>query len=360
MSVKHVTPEEFKTVDIKPGTKERFLVRIGEMSTGSEVAIPVVVVSGRRDGPRVFIGAGVHAEETGAIEAVKRFGAQVRPDEVSGTMLVVPLQNPPAWAFRSRLYPLDAPSISDPFTMQRGAPGGIMTERVLSALVDSIGLNANFALDIHGTHLDSMNYPRTMTVITGDEPPQVHEKRLELSRQVGYEIIHLWKVPTGAAGGPTSILNSRGCPTISIEAGEGWRALEPFPAILIRGIRNFCKAAGSLSGELEMPGLQVEITSRLEITVSRGGMSHLYVKPGDYVRTGQVVGEVRDMFDDVVEELKTPINGIIVRCSLLPTVATGARICNVYQTDRAEEWKNRVVPELERQITISGTARPRN
>ncbi len=358
MPVKHVTPEEFKKEVVAPGAKERFLVKIGETSTGSEVAIPVVVVRGQKDGPTVLITAGQHAEETGSIDAVKRFGGQLTPEEVSGTVVVVPLQNAPAWIHRSRLYPFDAPTVTDIGSLPRGEAGGVMTARVLYALVDCIAANANFALDVHGTHLDSMNYPRTMTIITGDEPPEVHEKRLELSRKVGYEVIHLWKVPSGR-GGLTPILNSRGCPTIAIEAGEGWRNLEPFPSILIRGIRNFCKAVGALSGELEMPSLQVEVTRRVEITANHGGLSNLFVMPGQYVRAGEVVGQIRDMFDDVLEELKTPINGLIIRCSLLPTVATGARLCNVSETDIGEKWEKRVIPELEKQITLSGTHRPR-
>ena len=359
MNAKRVTPEEFKNVSVKAGAKERFMVVIGEMSTGSEVAIPVVVVRGRRDGPCVFVTAGMHAEETGCIAAVMRFSAQVTPEEVSGTLVLVPLQNAPAWAHRSRLYPFDAPSVLDIGELKHGDPGGVMTARALHALVDCIGAETDFGLDIHATHLDSMNYPRCMTEITGDESPEVHEKRVEISRKTGYEVVHWWDVGHGM-GGLTSILNNRGRPSIAIEAGEGWRALEPFPSIMIRGIRNFCMAVGAMEGEPEMPDVQVEITRRVEITTNHGGLSNLFVKCGDYVRAGQVVGQVRNMFDDVVDELITPIDGIIIRCTLLPTVATGARLCNVYETDIGERWENRVVPELERQILFSGTSRPQD
>ncbi len=358
MTAKHVTPEEFRKVDIRSGIREMFLVRIGEMSTGSEVAIPVIVIRGRRDGPRVFISAGTHGEEAGSIEAVKRFAGQITPEEVSGTLVMVPLMNAPAWAHRSRHYPFDAPNVADVGHVSGDADGG-MSARIAYAMAESISLNADFALDLHSTHLDSVNYPRAMTNLTDDEPPQVREKRLELSGKLGFEINHLWK--RGArADGFTAVLHSRGCPRIALEAGEGWRALEPFPSIMIRGIRNFCKATGALSGQLEMPSLQVDVTNRVDITVNRGGMSHLFVKPGDYVRVGQVVGVVRNMFDEVVDEFKTPINGIVVRCCLLSTAATGARICCIYETDIGEKWENRVVQELERQITLSGTPRPRS
>ncbi len=356
MPAKVVSPEEFKKVSVKPGTKENFLVRIGQMSTSTDIHIPVVVVQGRKDGPKTFVTAGQHAEETGSIDAAKRFGGQLTPDEVSGTVVVCPLQNPGAWAFRTRLYPLDAPTVSDIGSLKKGEANGILTDRAFYALTECISDGANFGLDIHATHLDSMNYPRTMTMITGDEPEAVHKKRVELSRKVGYEVIHLWNVGKGR-GGLTSVLSNRGAPCIAIEAGEGWRALEPFPSILIRGIKNFCKAVGNLKGEPEMPDLQVEVTKRFEITCNYGGFSNLFVKCGDYVKKGQVVGQVRNMFDEVLEELTSPANGIIIRCSLLPTVATGARLCNVSETDIGDKWTNRKLPTLEKQITFSGYSR---
>ncbi len=356
MNAKHVTPQQFVTETPKAGTKECFLVSIGELISGAELAIPTIVVRGRREGPSVYIAAGSHAEETVAIDAVKRFAAQVKPEEVSGTLVLVPVQNVPAWVFRSTLYPLDAPTPADINVggLKSGQPDGNMTGRVISALADSIALNADYAIELRGTHLDSINYPFTMVTNMPGESASRLEKRLDLCRNVGNELIRNQPLPSG---GILWLLDSRGALTTAVEAGEGWRNLEPFPSILIRGIRNFCKAVGAMRGEIEMPQMQVEYTSPHNVFSNRGGMSHIHVKPGQYVQKGEVVGEVRDMFDDVLEEVKSPVNGIVGRCTLLPLVASGGRICNVAETDRGEEWENRVVPELERQIRFSGAIR---
>ncbi len=286
-----------------------------------------------------------------AVSSVMR---RLAPEDVKGTVIAVPLQNPPAWAFRSRHFPLDAPNVGDVAGMQSGDPGGVMSSRVVSALTDAIATRAQYALDVHATHLDSVNYPRAMVTITGAEPEDVQAQRLELGRAVGFEVIHLWK--RAGHGGVDAILNRKGIPTIAIEAGEGWRALEPFPSMMARAIVNFLRHTGALDGTPEMPEMQVEVTTRHEVTANRGGMSHLRVKPGDYVEQGQVVAEVHNMFGDVIEELRSPFNGIIIRCSLLPTVATGARVCNVYQTDR-REWARRTPPALEQQIVVPGVSR---
>ena len=352
MGVTQVTTEAFKALTFQAGTRQRFHVFVGELASGARMEIPVEVIAGKQTGPTVYVGGGAHGEEPAAMAAVALAAKNASPDRVKGTLIAVPCQNPPAWSFRGRHYPLDAPNPGDVSGMPPDA-GGVMSARVTSALVDSIAARAQFALDVHATHLDSINYPRVMVTTTGSEAADVQAKRLAMAKAAGYEIIHLWK-RAGDRNGITGTLSHRGVPAIGIEAGEGWRALPPFPAMMERGIVNVLKHTGLLDGEPEMPHVQVEVTTRFEVTANRGGMSHLRVKPGDYVAEGQVVAEIRDMFGDVLEELRTPFSGIIIRCSLLPTVATGARVCNVYQTDKKEEWTKRRLPALERQISVTG------
>lgn len=354
MDTKVVTPEEFKKESFKPGTKSRYLVYVGELASGSTLDIPVLVVRGKKDGPKVFITAGQQADETASVDAVKRFGAMVDPAKVSGTIVVAPLQNSPAWIFRQALYPLDAPTIANPFTQPKGDPDGIMTSRVVHAIVDAIALGSNFCLDLHATHQDSVNYPFTFIFGTEGESAQVKKKREELARLVGYEIIYKWPEHSVGVNG---ILQKRGCPTVAIQTGEGWRSLEPFPTILVRGILNFSKATGVLPGKPVLPSVQVNVGYRHEVHVGRGGMLELRVRPGQYVRKGQVVGEVRDMFDDVVDSVKSPADGIVVRCTVQPIVASGGRVCNVFECDRGREWEGRKVPKLEKMIYFPPTER---
>ena len=64
--------------------------------------------------------------------------------------------------------------------------------------------------------------------------------------------------------------------------------------------------------------------------------------------------------DEVIEEVKSPFNGIVGRCTLLPIVASGGRFCNVAENNDGEQWQNRKVPELEKQIRFSGEPRVHN
>jgi predicted deacylase len=351
VQVLRITPEQFDLGAVQRGTKQRYAVKVGEFASGAPVELAVTVVRGRDDGPTAFIGAGVHGEEPAGMDTVKRLARELDPEQVSGTVIALPLINVPAYVHRQRLYPLDAPTVVDIGGAQPDKDG-VLSTRILWAVVDCIAKDIDHALDIHATHLDSINYPRAMLTSPGDLPEDLERRRLELGRACGFEIIHRW-TRKGRSGGPTGIFCRRGVPAIAIEAGEGWRNLYPFPEMMLRASYNFLKAIGVVPGEPELPAMQVEITKRYEVTASKGGMSHLKVKTGDYVRKGQLLAEIRDLYDDVVEELLSPTNGIIVRTSLLPIVNTGARVCNVYETDEAG-WETREVPELERHIVVSG------
>ncbi len=119
---------------------------------------------------------------------------------------------------------------------------------------------------MRGTHLDSMNYPFTTLCYDTTEPEERAKERRELCHKVGNELIRC--NPT-IPGGILWILDQRGAITTAVEAGEGWRNLEPFPSIIIRSINNFCKATGSISGEIEMPEIISSASSLLGLKVGR-------------------------------------------------------------------------------------------
>jgi len=351
MEVRRIKPEDFDASTVNPGTKQRYAVKVGEFSSGAPVELAVTVIRGRSDGPTAFIASGVHGEEPAGMDTVKRLARELDPEQMSGTVIALPLINVPAYVHRQRLYPLDAPTVVDIGGAQPDKDG-VLSTRILWAVVDCIAKDIDHSLDIHATHLDSINYPRAMLTSPGDLSEELERKRIELGKACGFEMIHRW-TRKGRKGGTTGIFCQRGIPAIAIEAGEGWRNLFPFPEMMLRATYNYLKAIDILPGEPELPAMQVDITKRHEVTASKGGMSHLKVKTGDYVRTGQLLAEIRDFYDDVIEELVAPSNGIIVRTSLLPIVNTGARVCNVYETNE-EAWETREIPEHERQIVVSG------
>jgi len=59
--------------------------------------IPVVVIHGARPGPVLAVASGAHGTEYASIIAVEMLIDSVKPDEISGTLILLPLINVPSF-----------------------------------------------------------------------------------------------------------------------------------------------------------------------------------------------------------------------------------------------------------------------
>src|SRR5215216_905797 len=84
----------------KPGTRASGFMTVGETPT-EPVRVPLVVVHGHRPGPRLCLTAGVHAAEYPGIDAVMQTVQSLDPPELAGTVIAVPVVNPPMFQRRA-------------------------------------------------------------------------------------------------------------------------------------------------------------------------------------------------------------------------------------------------------------------
>ena len=69
------------------------------------MSIDVFYCRGASPGPLAAVIAGVHGDEYEGITAAGRLCAELRADCISGTVLVVPVANPPAFRGRNAAEP---------------------------------------------------------------------------------------------------------------------------------------------------------------------------------------------------------------------------------------------------------------
>ena len=91
------------------------------MTPGVPAEIQAVTIMGEEPGPSLYVGGGQHGDEIGGMAAAREVAERTDPKEVSGRLVVVPLQNPAAFRFRSRLNPFDP---IDPDWVHPGDPKG--------------------------------------------------------------------------------------------------------------------------------------------------------------------------------------------------------------------------------------------
>src|ERR1700759_2896531 len=107
---------------LNPGTTQRHFVKLPGAALEEDEPRPVVTVAGERAGPVLFVNAGVHGGEYPAIEAVIRLGKTIDPKQISGTVILMPVLNLPAFKTRTPFVcPMDG---VNPNRVFPGDPGG--------------------------------------------------------------------------------------------------------------------------------------------------------------------------------------------------------------------------------------------
>ena len=81
---------------IEAGPKERVYgtLPVTTMANGSDLSIPVHILNGANPGPRILLTAVSHGDATTGLEVIRQVLESVNLEELSGTVIAVPCQNP--------------------------------------------------------------------------------------------------------------------------------------------------------------------------------------------------------------------------------------------------------------------------
>jgi predicted deacylase len=134
------------TAVAKAGAVTRGELRVGSMADGSPIFLPIFVASGRSDGPTVWLQAGIHGEEYGGTASIINFMRTVDVDALQGTIIGVPVVNPPSFNFRSRVSSIDGQDLNRIFP---GATDGSYSFQLAAVLREYLERHADFLMDLH-------------------------------------------------------------------------------------------------------------------------------------------------------------------------------------------------------------------
>jgi uncharacterized protein len=79
--------DRLDTRDLAAGQLHRFWFRVSDTSIGQGWYVPVLVMKGGKDGPRLLLTAGIHGDEMNGISVIHRLAASVDPSTLAGTLV---------------------------------------------------------------------------------------------------------------------------------------------------------------------------------------------------------------------------------------------------------------------------------
>jgi predicted deacylase len=279
------------------------------------VRLPVIVLRGAQPGPTLVITAGVHGAEYAGIEAAIRAATSLDPAALRGTVIVVPVANPPAFAARSiGVCPLDGKNLNRVFP---GQPEGTASERIAHTLVTQVIRRADAYVDLHGGDLHEALEPYVLY------PRRAAREVVARSRAMAEAFGLTYLVAAGLPGAAVEAASSAGVPAIQPEAGGQGILDERMVGLHLRGIHRVLSHLEMSESVTEAISAPVPVSEFLWVRSSSAGLFYPLVSAGQRVAAGQVAGEIRDWFGERIASLPTPAAGVVLCVTTTPATNPG-------------------------------------
>ena len=114
-------------------------------SAWGSVMIPITVVA-NGEGPTALLTGGNHGDEYEGPIALFDLARRLRPEEVSGRVIIVPAMNYPAFRAGTRTSPIDKGNLNRTFP---GRPDGTVTQKIADFFQRHLLPMADIVLDFH-------------------------------------------------------------------------------------------------------------------------------------------------------------------------------------------------------------------
>jgi uncharacterized protein len=279
------------------------------------LAIPYVRLQGTAgDGPHLTVVAGVHGTEYTSIAAARAWACELREDELSGQVTVVPVVNLPAfWARSPFVVPLDGKNLNRSFP---GDAGGSAAERLAAAVTERFIAGSDHLLDLHAGDLPEALEPFTLY----DESP-VADRARELALAYGLGHVVRQAAAQQTVGGSTSaVAAALGIPAITAESGQCGILERASVDRHLRGLRNVARFLGLTPGDVETFAPPVEHDSWVWLRTETAGWWQPVVETGQDVEEGALLGTVAPILGGEAQEIHAPAAGVPLFVTSSPAV----------------------------------------
>ncbi|MDS0294141.1 succinylglutamate desuccinylase/aspartoacylase family protein [Halogeometricum luteum] len=284
-------------------------------------------------GPTVYVQAAQHGREINGTETLRRVHERLDSEELSGTLVAVPVADPLTFDHVSYTTPESLDSVNS--NMNRVWPGdaeGSLHERMAAALWEYAG-GADYIVDLHTGSPEMLTHS---VYLKGDSESrrlaEAFGTDLLLAEAAGDDADTEWTERN--FGGKLRVAATReGIPSITPELAHNKQLVETAVETGVRGVFNVLRELGMLPGDPEVPAEQTTARNHLgRVTAADSGLFHAAPEAelGRDVAEGDHLGRVYDPTTyEVLQEATADRAGVVYSVCREATVTAGQTLVGV-------------------------------
>ncbi|HEY5789960.1 MAG TPA: succinylglutamate desuccinylase/aspartoacylase family protein [Gammaproteobacteria bacterium] len=317
-------------VEVPPGGRETVELPMGNLITHTELHMPVHVIHGQRDGPRLFVCAAIHGDELNGVEIIRRLLAQPRLERLRGTLIAVPIVNVHGVIQHSRYLP-DRRDLNRVFP---GSPDGSLAARMANFFLDRIVRHCTHGIDLHTGGQHRSNLPQIRADLDDPETER-------LARAFGTPVLINAALRDGSL---REVAASLGITMLLYEAGEGLRFDELSIRGGVRGILEVMRALDMLpQRKRARPPVEPYIARSSSWTrAPESGIMRTRRTLGARVRKDEALALIADPFGEKEVPVLAHQDGIIIGRTNLPLVNAGDALFHIARFTRPGQVASQV------------------
>lgn len=317
--------------EIAPGHRATVELPIPQLYTHTPMTMPVHVVNGRRDGPRLFVCAAIHGDELNGVEVIRRLLQRTALRHLRGALLAVPIVNVYGVIHHSRYLP-------DRRDLNRSFPGserGSLTARLADLFMSEIVERCTHGIDLHTGAFHRANLPQIRANLKDEET-------FRLARAFGVPVLLDSDLRDGSLRGAAA---ERNIPILLYEAGEALRFDEVSIRPAVQGIQNVMRTLGMLpSRRARRRDVSEPFVARSSswVRAPESGIFRSLVPLGTHVDNNTLLGMIADPFGEAQSKVIAPFGGIVIGRTNLPLVHQGEALFHIARFEDVKEVAERV------------------
>lgn len=323
--------------EVDPGDKRHLRYEISETYLGDPIELPVTVINGAEEGPRVFLAAASHGDELNGVKILQEAAARYDPEEVHGTLVCLHVLNVPGFLAQTRYVPIYDQDLNRSFP---GRQTSNTAERMAHEIWTRFVSRCDYGIDLHTSTRNRTN----MFHVRADMSDPEAER---LARAFGANLI---LKGSGDEGSLRTVATRNGIPTITVEMGKAQRFEPPLIERALDGIESVLAEYGVLpdaivewAGWLEV--IEQAASEKTWLRADEGGLVEMQWGPSPIVKRGETICTISDHFKREEHAVTAPFTGIVVGFSENPVAQPGHPLCHLIRID--EETRATIEEQIE-------------